>query len=142
MKKIIYITVLMLSFSINAQTSTIKNDALFDQYVKAYKTASQSGNGKNYETALQNFYAKFNNNKEFIKFEKNNNKERWLGKNFSKINFQTSEDALSTYREIEKLKDLLEMESNEVISLYNELLKKYDREVIYSTMKTQVWSNL
>lgn len=143
MKEIIlYVAVLMLSFSINAQTSTIENDPLFDQYAKAYKTSSQSGNGKNYETAFINFYNKFNSNKEYTKFEKSNNKERWLEKNFSKIKFQTSAEALNAYQEIERLKSLLEKDSNEVIALYNELLKKYDREVIYSTVKAKVWSEL
>ena len=137
MKNLIYSIVLIASSSIYAQ-SGIESDALFLKYEQEYLKMGTSNLGRNYEQATASFYSKFTDYKELNKFNKSKDKENWLTKNFKKTGFTSATEAVSSYNSIVSAKEAKTKESNEIQEIRNELLKKYDVNLIWNTLQTKI----
>ena len=122
MRNLIYILILVFSTNTHAQ-SQIESDPLFIKYEKEYlKSIHSSTAGPDYELAKKNFYAIFNNYKDKAKFEKAKDKESWLSKNSSKLNSNSSIEAVSLYKSFVEAKEILDNNSKFVGDIRNELL--------------------
>jgi len=139
MKNLIYSIVLIASSSIYAQ-SGIESDALFLKYEQEYLKMGTSNLGRNYEQANQNFYSKFIDHKERNKFSKSKDKENWLTKNYKKTAFTSAAEAVSSYNNIVSAKEAMDKVSNEIQEIRNELLKKYDVNLIWNTLQARIKS--
>lgn len=137
MKNFIYIIFLIASSSIYAQ-NTIESDALFLKYEQEYLKLGSSTSGPEYELANKNFYSKFTDNKVKNKFEKTKDKQRWLEKNYKKTEFGSIAEAVSSYNDMLSLQDSINKVSNDIQEIRNELLKKYDVNLIWETLQTRI----
>ena len=137
MKKLIYIIILMASLNIYAQNA-IETDELFLKYEQEYLKAGSSKDGYNYELANKNFTSKFNDYKQWGKFVKSKDKERWLSKNFSKTEFSSADEALQAYNDMVNFDKSLKERNNAIQEIRNELLKKYDETLIWETLQARL----
>lgn len=141
MKNIFIIIVFIFSININAQ-SKIENDELFARYKKEYIKQSENRQvASEFDAKSQAFHEKMNSDKK-RGFYKSKNKGKWLKKNISKTGFQNLEEAEYAYAEVRRLEDELRNRGKVVKELYEELLKKYDREVIFEAVKNNVWVDI
>ena len=137
MKNLIYSIILIASTNIYAQ-SGIESDALFLKYEKAYLEMGSSNLGRDYELANKNFYTNFTDYKERNKFIKSNDKEKWLNKNYKKTAFTSATEAVSSYNNMLSAKEALDKRSNGIQEIRNELLKKYDVNLIWETLQNRI----
>ena len=137
MKNLIYSIILIASSSIYAQ-SGIENDALFLKYEQEYLKMGTSNLGRDYEQANQDFYSKFTDHKERNKFSKSNDKEKWLNKNYKKTAFSSSTEAVNSYTAMVNAQEAINKVSNDVQEIRNELLKKYDVNLIWDTLQNRI----
>ncbi len=140
MKNFIYAIILIASSSIYAQTS-IENDALFLKYEQEYLRIGTSNLGRDYELANRNFHTNFIDHKERNKFAKSKDKERWLTKNYKKTTFSSATEAVNAYNNMVNAKAALDKQTNEVQEIRNELLKKYDVNLVWETLQTRIKTN-
>ena len=94
--------------------------------------------GRNYEQATASFYSKFTDYKELNKFNKSKDKENWLTKNFKKTGFTSATEAVSSYSNMIAIQAGINKASNDVQEIRNELLKKYDTNLIWDTLQTRI----
>ena len=137
MKNLIYSIILIASSNIYAQ-SGIESDALFLKYEKAYLEMGSSNLGRNYEQANQNFYSNFTDHKERNKFSKSKDKEKWLNKNYKKTAFVSSTEAVNSYTSMVNAQEAIDKMSNDIQAVRNELLKKYDVNLIWTTLQNRI----
>lgn len=137
MKNFIYAIVLIVSSNIYAQT-TIESDALFLKYEQEYLKMATSNLGRQYEQANRDFYSKFNDHKDTNKFAKSKDKVSWLNKNFKKTGFNSANEAVSSYNNMITIQAGINKASNDVQEIRNELLKKYDTNLIWNTLQTRI----
>lgn len=137
MKNLIYSIILIASSNIYAQ-SGIESDALFLKYEKAYLEMGSSNLGRNYEQANQNFYSNFTDHKERNKFSKSNDKEKWLNKNYKKTAFSSATEAVNSYTSMVNAQEAIDKMSNDIQAVRNELLKKYDVNLIWDTLQNRI----
>jgi len=138
MKNFISIIILIFSTSIFAQ-SGIENDEMYLKYEQEYlKSIYSSTVGPDYERAKKYFYDSFKDYRDRSKFEKAKEKERWLIKNYSKLNVKDSTEALTLYNTFIESKELLDNNNKFVGGIRNELLKKYDERVIWETLQNRI----
>jgi len=137
MKKLISIIILIASVNIYAQNA-IETDELFLKYEQEYLKTGNSEDGRNYELANKNFTSKFNDYKQWGKFVKSKDKERWLSKNFSKTEFGSANEALQAYKDMVESSTLIRERNNAIQEIRNELLKKYDETLIWETLQTRL----
>lgn len=141
MKSIFIIIVFIFSININAQ-SKIENDELFQNYKREYIKLSENRQvASDFDVKSQAFHEKMNSDKK-RGFYKSKSKEKWLKKNFSKTGFQNLEAAEYAYTEMKRLEGELSNRGSAVKKLYEELLKKYDREVIFEAVRNNVWVDI
>ena len=137
MKSIIYIIILIFSTGLYAQ-SAIETDELFLKYEKEYVNSSERMNyGRDYENAITSFQSKFSDQKNSKAFAKSKNKERWLERNFSKIAFNSADEALDSYARLNQAKENLDRANNKLGDLHKELSKKYDVALIWETLQSR-----
>lgn|SRR5690606_16842137 len=135
MKSIICIIIMIFSSGLYAQ-SLIETDELYLKYEKEYINSSERVKyGVEYENAVASFYSNFNDPKRLKDFSKNKNKERWLQKNFSKIAFNSVEEALQAYSKLNQAKQNLDEANNKLRNLHKELMQKYDAALILKTLQ-------
>ena len=137
MKNLIYSLILIASSSIYAQ-SGIESDAQFLKYEQAYLKMSSSNDGENYEIAAHDFYSKFTDYKERSKFSKSNDKEKWLNKNYKKTAFGSAAEAINSYTTMVNAQEAINKSSNDLQEIRNELLKKYDVNLIWDTLQNRI----
>lgn len=137
MKNLIYSIILIASSNIYAQ-SGIESDALFLKYEKAYLEMGSSNLGRDYEQANQNFYSNFTDYKERNKFSKSKDKEKWLSKNYKKTAFVSSTEAVNSYTSMVNAQEAIDKMSNDIQAVRNELLKKYDVNLIWTTLQNRI----
>ena len=137
MKNLIYSIILIASSSIYAQGG-IENDALFLKYEQEYLKMGTSNLGLEYEQANQDFYSKFTDYKERNKFGKSKDKEKWLDRNYKKTAFSSAKEALGSYNNLLKATEAVDKMSNNVQEIRNELLKKYDVNLIWETLQNRI----
>ena len=137
MKNLIYIFLLIASTNLYAQGG-IENDELFLKYEQEYMNMLNASHGAVYEQAATTFYAKFNSDKEKAKFFKTTDKDRWLTKNVSKTKFSSASEAVSAYTTLVNAKTALDNSSKTVEDLRNELIKKYDADLLWKTLKARI----
>jgi len=137
MKNLIYSIILIASSNIYAQ-SGIENDALFLKYEQAYLNMSTSSSVADYEKANQNFYSNFTDHKERSKFNKSKDKSNWLNKNYKKTGFSSATEAIGSYNNMVNAKASIDKVSNDVQEIRNELLKKYDVNLVWETLQTRI----
>lgn len=138
MKSIIYIIILIFSTGLYAQDA-IETDELFLKYEKEYMNYSERRNyGIEYENANASFQSKFSDQKNSKAFAKSKNKERWLERNFSKIAFNSANEALDSYAKINQAKENLDRANNKLGDLHKELSKKYDVSLIWETLQSRL----
>jgi|SRR5690606_32374124 len=138
MKNIIYIIVLTLSTGLYAQSS-IETDELYLKYEKEYKNSSEMTQfALEYENAIESFYSGFEDSKRLRSFEKTNNKNQWLKRNFSKINFSSANEALDSYEKLIQTKEKLDNANKKLGDLHKELSQKYDTTLIWETLQTRL----
>ncbi|SFN20523.1 hypothetical protein SAMN05421741_102101 [Paenimyroides ummariense] len=137
MKNLIYSIILIASSNIYAQ-SGIESDALFLKYEKAYLEMGSSNLGRDYEQANQNFYSNFTDHKERNKFSKSKDKEKWLNKNYKKTSFVSSTEAVNSYTSMVNAQEAIDKMSNDIQAVRNELLKKYDVNLIWTTLQNRI----
>lgn len=141
MKNLIYIFLLIASTNLYAQGG-IENDEMYLKYEQEYlKSIYSSTVGPDYERAKKYFYDSFKDYRDRSKFEKAKEKERWLIKNYSKLNVKDSTEALSLYNTFIESKELLDNNNKFVGGIRNELLKKYDVNLIWETLQTRIKTN-
>lgn len=136
MKNIIYIIILIASSNIYAQNG-IENDELFLKYEQEYFNKSKLVDIENYEFANKDFYSKFNDHKEKDKFRNTKDKERWLNKNLKKTQFKSENEAIESYNKIVSSKEVIDGFNNDIKEIRNELLKKYDVNLIWETLQNR-----
>ena len=139
MKNLIYSVILIASSSIYAQ-SGIENDALYLKYEQAYLNMGASNNGMNYELAAKDFNENFTDYKERNKFNKSKDKEKWLNKNYKKTAFTSAAAAVNSYNNMINAQDAINKVSNDVQEIRNELLKRYDVNLVWETLQTRIKS--
>ena len=139
MKNLIYSIILIASSSIYAQ-SGIENDGLFLKYEQEYLKMGTSNLGRDYELANRNFYKNFTDHKERNKFSKSNDKEKWLNKHYKKTAFSSAMEAVNSYNYMVGLQEAINKSSNDLQEIRNELLKKYDVNLIWDTLQTRIKS--
>jgi len=139
MKNFISIIVLIFSTSVFAQ-SGIENDELYLKYENAYIAGRNSTSGPKYETAKGKFYASFKSYKDVSKFEKSNDKEKWLAKNYSKLHVRNADEALTLYNDYITIKTEMYGNVVEVQNNYNELVKKYGVNLVWETLQNRIKS--
>ena len=138
MKSIIYIIILIFSTGLYAQ-SAIETDELFLKYEKEYVNSSERINyGRDYENAITSFQSKFSDQKNSKAFANSKNKERWLERNFSKIAFNSADEALDSYARLNQAKENLDRANNKLGDLHKELSKKYDVALIWETLQSRL----
>ena len=137
MRNFIYILVLIVSTNLYAQ-SGIENDELFLKYEQAYLNMNSQNEFNNYEQATKNFYTSFVNYKDRSKFTKTKDKERWLNKNYSKLNLNSATEALNLYNALINSKAIIDSKNNVVEDTRNELLKKYDVNLVWETLQNRI----
>ena len=137
MKNLIYSIILIASSNIYAQ-SGIESDALFLKYEKAYLDMSTSRNVEDYELASKNFYSKFTDYKERNKFSKSKDKEKWLNKNYKKTAFSSATEAVTSYTNMVNTQEAIDKVSNDIQEIRNELLKKYDVNLVWETLQRRI----
>lgn len=137
MKNLIYSIILIASSNLYAQSS-IESDALFLKYEKAYLEMGSSNLGRDYEQANQNFYSNFTDHKERNKFSKSKDKEKWLNKNYKKTSFVSSTEAVNSYTSMVNAQEAMDKMSNDIQVVRNELLKKYDVNLIWTTLQNRI----
>lgn len=141
MRNFIYILILIASTNLYAQNG-IESDELFLKYEQEYlKSIYSSTAGPDYERANKYFYDCFKDYRDRSKFEKAKEKERWLIKNYSKLNVKDSTEALSLYKTFIESKELFDNNNKFVGNIRNELLKKYDERVIWETLQRRIKAN-
>ncbi len=137
MRNFIYILVLIVSTNLYAQ-SGIENDELFLKYEQAYLNMNSQNEINNYEQATKNFYTSFVNYKDRSKFTKTKDKERWLNKNYSKLNLNSATEALNLYNALINSKAIIDSKNKVVEDTRNELLKKYDVNLVWETLQNRI----
>lgn len=137
MRNFIYIILLIASSSIYAQTG-IENDALYLKYEQEYLNLGTSKLGVTYEYANRDFYSQFQDYKVLHKFRGTKNKEKWLTKNFDKTNFKSADQALTAYNHLLDSKDALDKSIENMQQIRNELLKKYNENLIWETLQNRI----
>ncbi|RRA91095.1 hypothetical protein [Paenimyroides viscosum] len=137
MRNFIYILVLIVSTNLYAQ-SGIENDELFLKYEQAYLNMNSQNEFNNYEQAIKNFYTSFVNYKDRSKFTKTKDKERWLNKNYSKLNLNSATEALNLYNALINSKAIIDSKNKVVEDTRNELLKKYDVNLVWETLQNRI----
>ena len=137
MRNFIYILVLIVSTNLYAQ-SGIENDELFLKYEQAYLNMNSQNEFNNYEQATKNFYTSFVNYKDRSKFTKTKDKERWLNKNYSKLKLNSATEALNLYNALINSKAIIDSKNKVVEDTRNELLKKYDVNLVWETLQNRI----
>ena len=99
---------------------------------------SSSNIGREFEQANKDFYSKFNDHKDTNKFAKSKDKVSWLTKNFKKTGFNSADEAVNSYNNTVALKTAISKASNDVQEIRNELLKKYDMNLVWDTLQTRI----
>lgn len=143
MKNIIYLIFLVISTSGFAQTSTIVNDELFLKYEKEYLNYLVETDPKELQILDQaeiSFYKMFNDVKDIKKFRKSKDQEKWLQKHITKTKFANVNEAQKTYSDLVVLKEKLHNRGALSLDLLDQLLKKYEPELIWETLKTRIKS--
>ena len=139
MKNLIYSIILIASSSIYAQ-SGIESDALFLKYEQEYLKMGTSNLGRDYELANRNFYKNFTDHRERNKFSNSKDKEKWLNKNYKKTAFSSATEAVNSYTSMVNAQEAINKVSNDIQEIRNELLKKYDVNLIWATLQTRIKS--
>lgn len=141
MKSIIYLIFLVISASGFAQSSTIVNDELFLKYEKEYLNYLNNIDSSELQTldkAEASFYNMFNDVKDIAKFIKNKNQENWLQRNVSKTKYTDVSEAQKAYSDLMVLKQKLHNEGALSRDLLDQLVKKYEPELIWETLKSRI----
>lgn len=136
MKNIIYCIALIFSSNIYSQND-IEKDQLFLKYEEEYVNLTISDYVTKYEEANRDFNKKFDYKRKKT-FEKSKNKERWLQNNYSKIAFNSPNEALESYANLNKAKLNLDEVSNKVDNLHKELIQKYGVTLIWETLQSRL----
>ena len=140
MKHILYIILLIFSSSVFAQSSIV-TDELYLKYEKAYTNYHNSRDFQEYQKLDKmdgDFYKSFNNAKALNSYRKSKDPLKWLQKNLSKTTFSNIDEAHKLYNDILAIRQKLESEAMVHIELFNQLLKKYDSEIIWNTLKARL----
>lgn len=140
MKNIIYLLFLMISANVFAQ-SNIVNDELFLKYETEYLKFLKSRSAQDLlslDNAEGSFYKKFKDAKALKSFKKNKDQAKWLQKNLSKTNFASVNEAQTSYADLISLKNKFEEDGKLSLQLLDELVKKYDPALIWSTLKSRL----
>ena len=140
MKNIIFCLLFVFSTSAFCQDSNIKNDKLFLQYVNEYLNYNNiRSSSEELEHALNDFNSKLGNNHKTLKsFEKAENKNLWLKKNYRKTMFKDLNEAQTIYTKYLEIQFQFDNDAKELMRLNNELLKKYDSLVIWQALKEKL----
>lgn len=139
MKNILGAVLCIFSMNIYSQTTSIETDPLYLQFEKEYANLSASNNlVKDADAKTSDFNSKLGNDKNREKFYKNKDKGRWLTKNISKTSFSSVDEALKDLDKVSKLQNELALSRSEVDRLRGELIKKYNSELIWTTLKTRL----
>jgi glucosamine 6-phosphate synthetase-like amidotransferase/phosphosugar isomerase protein len=140
MKNIIFCLLFVFSTSAFCQDANIKNDELFLQYVTEYVNYSKNRSpSEKLEQALISFNSKLGNNHKTLKsFEKAEDKNLWLKKNYRKTMFKDLNEAQTIYTKYLEIQFQFDNEAKELMRLNNELLKKYDSLVIWQALKEKL----
>ncbi len=138
MRNFIYILVLIVSTNLYAQ-SGIENDEMFLKYEQEYlKSIYSSTAGPDYERSKKYFYDSFKDHRDRSKFTKTKDKERWLNKNYSKLNLNSATEALNLYNALINSKAIIDSKNKVVEDTRNELLKKYDVNLVWETLQNRI----
>lgn len=139
MKNILGAVLCIFSMNIYSQTTSIETDPLYLQFEKEYEKVSINNTlVKDIDMKISDFNYKLGDDKTRVKFYKNKDKERWLTKNISKTSFPSVEQALQDLDKIAKLQDQLAMLGSEAGKLREELLKKYNSDLVWKTLKSRL----
>lgn len=139
MKNILGAVLCIFSMNIYSQTTSIETDPLYLQFEKEYEKVSINNTlVKDIDMKISDFNYKLGDDKTRVKFYKNKDKERWLTKNISKTSFSSVEQALQDLDKIAKLQDQLAMLGSEAGKLREELLKKYNSDLVWKTLKSRL----
>lgn len=139
MKNILGAVLCIFSMNIYSQTTSIETDPLYLQFEKEYEKISINNTlVKDIDMKISDFNYKLGDDKTRVKFYKNKDKERWLTKNISKTSFSSVEQALQDLDKIAKLQDQLAMLGSEAGKLREELLKKYNSDLVWKTLKSRL----
>lgn len=140
MKNIIYLLFLIVSTNVFAQ-SEIVNDELYLKYEKEYLKYLVETDSNELQILDQSdisFYRMFNDVKDIKKFRKSKDQEKWLQKNINKTKFANVNEAQKTYSDLVVLKEKLHNRGALSLDLLDQLLKKYEPELIWETLKTRI----
>lgn len=140
MKNIIFCLLFVFSTNAFCQDTNIKNDELFLQYVTEYvKYTKNRTSSEKQEQALISFNSKLGNNHKILKsFEKAEDKNLWLKKNYKKTMFKDLNEAQTIYSKHLEIQFQSDNEAKELMRLNDELLKKYDSLVIWEALKEKI----
>jgi|SRR5690554_1785020 len=139
MRKIFYILAFVFSTGMYAQ-APIETDQLYLKYEAEYlNNADRTKYGQEYEQAASEFYMKFTNDqKRFKAFNDSKDKERWLQRNYSRLSFQSAQQAVDSYQNLLTAKQSLDDANNRLKVLYEELKTKYDHTLIWQTLQDRI----
>lgn len=140
MKNIIFCLLFVFSTSAFCQDTNIKNDELFLQYVTEYvKYTKNRTSSEKLEQVLNSFNSKLGGNQKVLKsFEKAEDKNLWLKKNYRKTMFKDLNEAQTIYSKHLEIQFQSDNEVKELMRLNDELLKKYDSLVIWEALKEKI----
>lgn len=139
MRKIFYILAFAFTIGMFAQ-APIETDPLYLQYEAEYLNhGDRNKYGQEYEQAVNEFYLKFSNDqKRFKAFHDSKDKERWLERNYSRLAFQSAQQAVDSYQNLLTAKQNLDDANNKLKVLYEELKTKYDHTLIWQTLQNRI----
>lgn len=139
MRKIFYILTFVFSTSLYAQAS-IETDQLYLKYEAEYLDNSDRAKyGRAYEESASDFQMKFGADQKRIKaFNESKDKERWLQRNYSKLSFESAQQAVDLYNSMLTSKQNLDAANDRLKVLYEELKTKYDHTLIWQTLQNRI----
>lgn len=85
----------------------------------------------------RDFNQKFDT-KNYSKFLKSKDKEKWLTKNITKTNFLDINEALFMYNTLQEYQNFKLEKSTQLNVLYEALVSKYDKDVVFETLKERL----
>jgi len=140
MKNIFYILLLICSTNVFAQ-SGIVTDELFLKYEKAYTeyvNSRKATNFQNLDKMESDFYKSFKDIKALKSFQKSKKPAQWLEKNISKLTYSTVAEAVKSYNDISDIKEQNLADAKVHTDLLDQLLKKYDKQIIWDALKSRL----
>lgn len=122
-----------------SQNSSILSDELYLKYEAAYTDYSNktAKTVKELDNATVEFYKKFTD-KTIQSFNKSKDKMKWFKKNVDKTSFENEQQAIALYTSIKSYEDLIANTGKELNIMLQELIVKYDKDLIYQTLRTRL----